>query len=54
VTGIEATTPVKTDEEVVKKTLIVRLYERYPRLKEREDYSLFLFSPEHKYKLAPN
>ena len=49
--GNEATTPVKTDEEVVKKTLIIRLYERYPRLKEREDYSLFLFSPEHKYKL---
>ena len=36
----------KADEEVVaKKPLIVRLYERFPRLKEREDYALFLLSP---------
>ena len=41
-------TATKTDEEEVKKPLIVRLYERFPRLKEREDYSLFILSPDNK------
>lgn len=38
-------TAIKAEEPEEKKKLIVRLYERYPRLKEREDYSLFIFSP---------
>jgi hypothetical protein len=48
-TGANSAT-TKTEEEVVvaaKKPLIVRLYERFPRLKEREDYALFLLSPEN-------
>jgi hypothetical protein len=47
-TGATNSATTKTDEEVVtKKPLIVRLYERFPRLKEREDYALFLLSPEN-------
>lgn len=45
----------KTEEEViVKKRLIVRLYERFPRLKKREDYALFILSPENPYDLFFN
>ena len=36
------------DQELVKKSLIVRLYEFFPALKKREDYSLFLFPQGNK------
>ena len=45
--GTNNTTNKTDEEEEIKKPLIVRLYERFPRLKEREDYSLFILSPEN-------
>ncbi|XP_059352397.1 voltage-dependent T-type calcium channel subunit alpha-1G-like isoform X2 [Daphnia carinata] len=52
-TGANSTT--KTEEEVVvKKRLIVRLYERFPQLKEREDYALFILSPENSIRRSCN
>lgn len=39
----------KEDEDPPRKPIIVRLYERYPWLKQREDYSLFIFPPENSY-----
>jgi len=36
------------ESEQVKKTMEEKLYERFPKLREREDYALFLFPPENK------
>lgn len=46
-TGANSTTTKTEEEVVVKKRLIVRLYERFPQLKKREDYALFILSPEN-------